>query len=107
MRTESAVTVIELKGQFDSRGAEEFNGFCQAHDVMTLHHVIIDFAKVNLITSHALCVLLVLLKKLRAVKGDLVFCHVPPQIRDVLRMAGFVNFIKMFPTLEEAVKVAA
>lgn len=107
IRSEASVVIIELKGRFDSNGAEEFSRFCQPLLGGDARQVVIDFSKVDLITSHALCVILVFLKKLRSAKGDLFFCHVSPSVRDVLRMAGFVNFIKVFPTLEDAIKVAA
>ena len=106
-RTEADQAIIELQGSFDAHSAEAFNRFQHAWQVSEGQRVIIDFGKVDLITSHALHGLLLLHKKVRAAKGDVAFCRVGPDVRQVMRMSGISNLIRVYTNLRDALSAEA
>jgi anti-anti-sigma factor len=60
--------------------------------------------KCGYVSSAGLRVLLMLAKHLTAQDGHLALVGVCPEIKDVMEMTGFINFFKLYNTLEEVLK---
>ena len=62
----------------------------------------IDLAGTQYISSAGLRVLLLLAKKLRAARGDLVLCALGPTVRQVFELAGFLSIFRVEPSRTQA-----
>lgn len=67
--------------------------------------VILDFERVQYLSSQAIGILLAMQKKLSALKGSaLVLCGVGPRLMELLRITRLDRVLKIKPTQKEAVR---
>jgi stage II sporulation protein AA (anti-sigma F factor antagonist) len=70
--------------------------------------IVVDFDRVDYISSAGLRVFLVLAKRLRDLRGRLVLCAMPEPVRQVFHLAGFMPLFDIERTRDAAVaKLAA
>lgn len=67
------------------------------------HDVVMDFSKVEMLTSESLCGLLILSKLLGGARHELVLCSVPPAINDIFKRTGLLSIFEFADTEEDAV----
>jgi anti-sigma B factor antagonist len=68
--------------------------------------VVLDFEKVQYVSSQAIGIIIQMNKKLKALKYSmLVLCSVPPKIMEVLKILRLDKLLKIVPTQHEAVKI--
>lgn len=94
-RDEGEVKVVELEGNLDtntSPGAQEH--LDQLVDGGS-HKVLVNFEKLNYISSAGLRVLLATAKKLRANGGDLRLCSLNQNVQDVFEISGFSSILSV------------
>ena len=66
--------------------------------------ILLDFAKVNYLSSAGMRLLLSLTKKLKGEVGGLHLCSISEEVMEIIKMAGFERIIQIFPTENEALK---
>jgi len=64
--------------------------------------IVVNFAKVDYISSAGLRVFLVLAKRMRDLKGRLVLCAMPLPVRQVFHLAGFMPLFRVESSQDEA-----
>jgi anti-anti-sigma factor len=96
------VVVLEPKGAVDTRGAFDFERTALARLDAGARYIAVDFARVDLITSAGLRVLVMLAKRLQALGGGLVLCRLNEQVRTVLEIAGLLSQFQVADTPDEA-----
>jgi anti-sigma B factor antagonist len=70
-------------------------------------HVILDFEKVEYVSSQAIGIVIHMNKKLSALPHSrLVLCSVPPKIMELLKILRLDKILKIVPTQKEAVLVS-
>ncbi|MDP4199144.1 MAG: STAS domain-containing protein [Bacteroidota bacterium] len=96
-------TVIALSGQLDAHTATEFERFLE-RTVRTehSHHIIIDFSKLEYISSAGLGVLMGLIEEVRAEGGDIKLAALPDKIFHILDLLGFPIVFQIFGSVDEA-----
>jgi anti-sigma B factor antagonist len=68
--------------------------------------VILDFERVQYVSSQAIGIIIQMNKKLKALKHSmLVLCSVPPKIMEVLKILRLDKLLTISPTQHEAVKI--
>jgi len=97
-----AALVLALEGRLDSSTSPDLDKRLAALIERGERRVVIDFAKLDYVSSAGLAVLLSATKKIRAHQGDIDLARVNDRILRVFQMSGFVSLYKMFATLEEA-----
>ena len=65
--------------------------------------VLLDFAKINYLSSAGMRLLLSTTKKLTKNAGGLHLCSVNEEVMEIIKMAGFERIIHIFPTEQEAI----
>ena len=98
------VLIIYIKGRLDAISSIEaekqiFNFIDEGHTKM-----ILNFAELDYLSSVGMRLLLRATKKLKALSGKLVVCHVSISVMDILKMSGFDHVIDFTRTEEEALK---
>jgi anti-sigma B factor antagonist len=97
------VSVIEIIGNLDGNTSTEFQERLEPL-VEAKGCLVLDLTKCSYVSSAGLRVLLMLAKHLTAQEGRMALVAVCPEIKDVMEMTGFINFFKLYNTVEEAIK---
>ncbi len=96
-------TVVELIGNLDGNTSPEVQDKLEPL-IEAKCCLVLDMSKCGYVSSAGLRVLLMLAKHLTAREGHLALTGVCPEIKDVMEMTGFINFFKLYNTLEEVLK---
>ncbi|MEW6617957.1 MAG: STAS domain-containing protein [bacterium] len=98
------ITVMNLTGRIDAATAPQLEE--EWHNLMTQekNKVVINFKRVDYISSGGLRVLLLVAKEMKARDGILRFCHLDPNVYKIFKLAGFTSIFNIYETEEEAVR---
>lgn len=99
--TAGAVHVASLEGQLNSANAGEAETELLAR-VAPGALVVLDFTRLDYISSAGLRVVLVLAKRLKQAQGRLVLCSMQPHVREVFEISGFLAILEVVATRDEA-----
>ena len=83
--------LMEIEGGIDTTTAPELNEILN-NSLDNIDSLILDFKKVDYISSAGLRVLLVTFKYMSK-KGGMVIRHVNENVMDIFQMTGFVNIL--------------
>ncbi len=97
-----AAAVARVSGRIDSASAKDFNDALNAVLGKGVTALVLDCSGLRYLSSAGLRVLLIAIRKTTAAGGGLALSGVPPHIREVLEVSGFVRLAKVFETSEEA-----
>ena len=96
------VLVLLPAGRLDSGNARSFESIVMDFISSGERRVVVDFSRLEFISSSGLRVLLIAAKALKARKGTLVLCAMQNHIEEVFRISGFHRIIPIKPTREAA-----
>ena len=83
--------LMEIEGGIDTTTAPELNEIL-SNSLDNIDSLILDFKKVDYISSAGLRVLLVTFKDMSK-KGGMIIHHVNENVMDIFQMTGFVNIL--------------
>lgn len=94
--------VVSLSGRIDSTAAVEFeeklieiiDGGC--------HTLVVDFLKVQFISSAGLRVLLLAAKKVKPYNGKILLCNLSKDVKEVFDISGFSSIFDIHDTVASA-----
>ena len=89
-------------GRLDSANARSFESIVMERIGTGEQRLLVDFSRLNFISSSGMRVLLMAAKKLHASQGKLVLCAMPDHIQEVFRISGFDQIIPIRDTRESA-----
>ncbi len=98
----SGVFVVVPDGRLDTNNHAEAEALVLGHVSKGDERLVFDFSKTDYISSSGLRVILLAAKKVRA-GGGIALCNANEQVSEVLEISGFLDIIKHYPSLEEAV----
>lgn len=101
--TKGTIDVIAITGSIDALTSPQLITTVNTHIHDGHPNVIIDFSKVEFMSSAGLRAILGSVKEARAAGGDFRLAAPQPGIEKVLKMAGFHNIVKVFASVDEAV----
>ena len=93
-------------GRLDSANARSFETIVMEHIAGGEQRLVIDFSRLNFISSSGMRVLLIAAKKLQASRGTLVLCAMTEHIHEVFRISGFDRIIPIKDSRESALAAA-
>ena len=99
------VYVIEIEGRIDAHTAPKVEEELQRLKEKNVVKVIVDFEKVNYISSGGLRVFLTALKWTRAQSGDLKLVNLVPNVEKIFKLAGFTKIFNIMNDRESALDV--
>lgn len=100
--TKGNIDVIAISGSIDALTYPQLVKELNDHIHDGHPNVIVDFEKVDFMSSAGLRAILTSVKEARAAGGDFRLASPQPGIDKVLKMAGFHNIVKIYPSVEEA-----
>jgi anti-sigma B factor antagonist len=100
--TINEATVAIITGRIDSATSKELETKLIPMINSGIRKLVVDFAKVDFISSAGLRVMLLAAKKLKQANGKMALCCLKDTIKEVFDISGFSSIIPIFPTREEA-----
>jgi stage II sporulation protein AA (anti-sigma F factor antagonist) len=100
--THGAIVAVEPAGSIDAKASREFERQLLQQLATGTRHVIVDLAKVDLMTSSGIRVLMLLTKRLQADDGALVLCGLNQQMRRAFDVAGLDQRFRFVATQSDA-----
>ncbi|MEI6764628.1 MAG: STAS domain-containing protein [Bacteroidota bacterium] len=97
----SEVLVIRLDGRLDAMTSGEFEKKVTPMVQESGQHVLIDFGKVDYISSAGLRAILILAKEMLKKEKRLALCSLNETIAEVFCISGFDSIMTIYPSLEE------
>ncbi len=102
-----AVSVLDAAGRIDSVTAKSLEEKLLALIKEAPPALVLDFAKVDYISSAGLRVLLVAAKQSKAAQCKFALCSLKPQVREVFDISGFGTIITIHPDRASALAAAS
>ena len=95
-------TLIGLAGRIDSTNSGQIEAAILDRVRQGATRVVLDFSRLDYISSAGLRVVLILAKKLKQTGGRLAVCALKPNIHSIFEVSGFLPLLKVCATSEEA-----
>lgn len=102
-RRDGEVTVLELVGKLDSNTAKGFEERLMGLIDKGNSRLVLDFGRLDYISSAGLRVLLMAAKRLKAASGRMALCGMSEHIREVFEISGFSSIFAIHGTQQESV----
>ncbi len=99
----SGLLVIHAEGRLDAITSPEFEKEVMPMIQQSGQPVLIDFGKLDYISSAGLRTLLLISKEIKKNNNALALCCLNEAIVEVFSISGFNTIISVYPTIEEGV----
>lgn len=97
------VNIISLSGRLDAYSANDLERKLDSLIDADQVQLVVNFGRLEYISSSGLRVLLAALKKVRKQQGDIKLACLKPYIKEVFDIAGFTQLFTIFDAEEAAV----
>jgi len=96
-------TVVSLSGRIDSAAAVEFEEKLIEIIDAGNNTMIIDFLRVQFVSSAGLRVLLLAAKKVKPYSGKIILCDMSKEVREVFDISGFSTIFEIHENVTSAI----
>ncbi|MEM8727783.1 MAG: STAS domain-containing protein [Chlamydiota bacterium] len=104
IKKDRGASIVRIEGRMDATSAPALERKLAEEIDNGNSKLILDFAKVDYLSSAGMRLLLSITKKLAEGKGGLHLCSVSEEVMEIIKMAGFERIIRIFPTEQEAIE---
>jgi stage II sporulation protein AA (anti-sigma F factor antagonist) len=101
---ENNALIIKINGRMDAVTAPEFEKALDAWIDESEKHFIVDLSSLEYISSAGLRSILVIAKKLKALKGKIVLAAMEESVNEVFEISGFNSIIPIHDTVQAAIR---
>ena len=101
------VLVLSPIGRLDSGNVRSFESVVMDHVSKGERRVVVDFSRLDFISSAGMRVLLIAAKALKAGEGTLVLCAMKDHIEEVFKISGFSQIIPIKDSREAALAASS
>lgn len=99
----NGVKVIRLEGRIDAVSSAVLEKKLQECLSQQRFRVVLDFIKVDYLSSAGMRLLLSMTKKFKSHDGHLALCAIHDNVMEIIRMAGFERILSIYPLEKEAI----
>ncbi|GAK53618.1 anti-sigma factor antagonist [Candidatus Moduliflexus flocculans] len=96
------VHIVEIEGRIDAKTAADIENELNALKEKQAVKIIVDFSRVNYISSGGLRVFLSALKWAKAGNGDLKLVNMEQNVEKIFKLAGFTKIFNILPDIDSA-----
>ena len=101
---QNKVHIFKLEGRLDSNTSPAFEEKVSDAISQGSKQMIIDFEKLEYLSSAGLRVILKATKELKRLEGKLVLCSMADYVKEVFEISGFDSFLPITASRNEALK---
>lgn len=98
------VVVIEISGRLDTTNYQELETKLAGILDRKETNILLDIRKLEYVSSSGLRILLMYLKKIKALQGRLMLCSMSPEIREIFEISGFINIFEVYEDRAKALE---
>jgi anti-sigma B factor antagonist/stage II sporulation protein AA (anti-sigma F factor antagonist) len=98
------VKIFRLEGRLDAASAPVLEKKLSELFESSLKYLLIDFSKVDYLSSAGMRLLLSYSKRLKNLEGKLAFCSITEEVMEVIKMAGFERILNIYSKEADALK---
>jgi len=102
-RKENEIDFVDIQGKLDTGNSSELGELLRELLDGNASKIILNFSKLDYISSNGLREILDAGKRLISTNGKLVMCRSNPIVYDVLRISGFSKMFEVYKSEEEAI----
>jgi anti-sigma B factor antagonist len=99
-----SVTVVDLEGNLDTNTSVDAQDHLNGLMDDGVAKLLVDFTKVDFVSSAGLRVLLATAKRLGGIGGSLRICGLNEEVNEVFEISGFSTILDVFPTRNDALQ---
>jgi anti-anti-sigma factor len=103
VKQEKQLAVVAITGSVDALTSREVTRFLSQQIGDGKKDIVVDLSQVDFMSSAGLRAILAALKESRQQGGDLSLAGAQHGVDKVLKMSGFTNILKTYPTVAEAI----
>ena len=92
---QDGITIVSPHGRIDTTTSSAVEEALRRAVDAGARDLLVDFTRVDYISSAGLRVFLVIAKRMKDLKGRLVLCGLPEPVRQVFHLAGFMPLFKV------------
>jgi anti-anti-sigma factor len=96
-------TLVTVDGRIDTTNAKEFENAMMEVLGSGSKNIILDCSGLKYISSSGLRVFLIVLKKMKADKGQFFVCSLQPGIKEIFDISGFSTIFSLYPDKETSI----
>ncbi len=96
------IPVVAPRGRIDAATSSQLEAVLRDHMEAGCRHLIVDLAEVPYLSSSALKVLLIALREIRQVGGDIRLAALEARVYDIFEMAGFHRLFAIDASVADA-----
>jgi len=97
------IKILHLEGRLDAASAPVLEKKLSELFEKPLKYLLIDFSKIDYLSSAGMRLLLSYSKKLKNLGGQLAFCSIGDEVMEVIKMAGFERILSIYPKEQDAI----
>lgn len=95
--------IVRLQGKLDAMSTPNLEKKL-APLLESEHKILVDFSKVEYLSSAGMRLLLSATRKMKAKEGIIVFFGINDEVSEIIKMAGFEKILNIFPNETAAIK---
>ena len=98
------VKVVQFKGHLDSNTSQEAENYLKELLEQKAKKILVDFEKLDYISSAGLRILLSTAKQLKVDDGQLRLCNLNETVQEIFDMSGFSTILQVYNTESQALE---
>ncbi len=96
------ITILRLEGRLDASSSPELESKLNEQIGQNRLKILVDFSRLDYLSSAGMRLLLSTTKKLKAKEGKLMLVSINDEVMEIIKMAGFERILQIFNTEKEA-----
>jgi anti-sigma B factor antagonist len=102
VKQQDQATILSITGSVDALTAGDLTNVMLANLKGKQKNLVVDLGGVEFMSSAGLRAIMIGLKESRQQGGDLRLAEPQPGVEKILKMSGFTNILKTFPSVDQA-----
>jgi anti-anti-sigma factor len=103
-RVENEIYIVDIVGNLDTNTAPDAENELTKLMDQGVKKIVINFDKLDLITSAGLRVFLAASKRIKSEEGDIRICNLNETVQEVFDISGFSTILNVFGSLEQTLE---
>lgn len=99
---QAGIVIIRYEGRLDATSSPQLETAMNSLVDKKQNHIVIDFNKVDYLSSAGMRLLLSMTKRLKSESGKLVLFAVHDDVMEIIRMAGFEQILNICDSEQDA-----
>lgn len=101
---QAGTVLIRCEGRLDATSSPQLETFMNSLVDKKKNRIVIDFSRIDYLSSAGMRLLLSMTKRLKSADGKLALCAVHDDVMEIIRMAGFEQILNIYDSEQDVLK---